>query len=151
MPHLHVRQFCSERLSLLGQRYSMACTVDFSSVPSSSYLVWQSLRNVQKLTESLNGVANRIRWTWFLPEKEGSNLTHPVSPALGSWPLSSRLSVSREFAKCHRVDSRDRSFSHKIPFSRFLVSEFWHPAILKLLRTTKMEGDTLLSTRRCCP
>ena len=83
--------------------------------------IWcgRAFRNVQKLTESLNGVANRIRRTWFLPEKEGSNLTHPVSPALGSWPWSSRLSVSREFAKCHRVDSRDRSFSHKIPFVDF--------------------------------
>ena len=40
---LHVRQLHSECESPLGQHDSTVCSVGFRSVPSSSFLVWQSL------------------------------------------------------------------------------------------------------------
>ena len=76
--------------------------------------IWcgRALPSVQKFTEFFNSCTNRIRWHWYFRDKEKLNLsvivpqkgntsqcTHPVSPALESWPSSSRFASSREFAK----------------------------------------------------
>ena len=117
----------------------MACTLDLNSVPSSSYPVWQSFTKRAEIHRVFQSMCNRIRWKWYFRDKEKLNLsvivprkgnasqcTHPVSPALESWPSSLRFSSSREFAKCHKVASKDPPSSSKTPLvyfgSEFLAS-----------------------------
>ena len=117
--YLHVRQLHSKRESRLGQHDKTACSVVFSSVPSSSYLVWQSFTKRTKIhgvpplickLSPLEVVLSRQR------KVESVLLYHALRPScvacFGFLAVEFKVIL---ISRCHRVAPKHCSFPNNIP------------------------------------
>ena len=87
---VHLRRLCSERESLLEQRDSMACTVNCTSVPSSSYLERQSFTKRTEIHSVPQCIGKPCPLELVLTTQDTRHITQILS---------------RKFAKSHRVAS----------------------------------------------
>ena len=114
--------------------------------------IWcgRALPSVQKFTESFNSCTNRIRWQWYFRDKEKLNFsvivpqkeTRHSAPILYHlhWNLGRRVQDFPRLANSQNVTKSHQKIC-RLPAKHLwsvLAQKFWHPAVLQLLRTTKM-------------